>query len=133
MPEITNNDRVSVLELLENEFGVDDASLCGKFADIALFMADADRFRASFSEVSDLLRQKYNAISRRDNNSNVLTRAIVEAASDYGFAVQDNVVFAGFISPTDITSRYISQGVLWKDGVGSQHGEYSHSLQWLTI
>jgi len=134
MPDIQASDSAAVNTLLETTFGVTDGAMRTKFTNIALFMADTTRFDKEFRKVSELLRQKYNAIAARDTQSNVLTRAISEIAQqDYGFAAQDNVVFAGFISPTDITKDYISQGVLWKDGVGSQHGEYSHSLQWLTI
>jgi hypothetical protein len=133
MAEITETDRNDVDALLKNVFLVKDDALRESFVNIALFMSDVKNFKVVFQGVSELLRKKYNAISARDTKSNVLTRAIFEAASDYGFAVQENVVFSGFISPTDITKDYIAKAVLWKDGVGSQHGEYSHSLQWLTI
>jgi len=133
MGEIKDSDRNEVDTLLKDVFLVKDDKLRESFVTIALFMSDVNKFKAAFNGVSELLRKKYNAIAARDNRSNVLTRAIFEAASEYGFAVQENVVFAGFISPTDITKDYIAKAVLWKDGVGSQHGEYSHSLQWLTI
>ena len=135
MAEITASDLDAVKSLLATKFKVTDAQYQIDYAKIAIFLSDEKNFFTHFKDVSNLLRVKYNAIvaNKDDKLSNVFTRAIFELAKDYGFSTQTNVVFAGFISPTDITKDYIKQGILWKDDVGSQHGEYSHSLQWLTI
>ena len=135
MAEITASDLAAVKSLLATKFNVIDAQYQTDYAKIAIFLSDQNIFITHFKEVSNLLRLKYNAIvaNKDDKLSNVFTRAIFEVAKDYGFSTQTNVVFAGFISPTDITKDYIKKGILWKDDVGSQHGEFSHSLQWLTI
>ena len=132
MPEITLNDKAELKHFINVQFGLNDAVLAADYAEIAIFLSDDQRWTAELARLSTVLEEEYWVHAFR-GYSNRLSSAISTVGTWLGFSNYSNgIVMAGFTDPGVFVS-YVQKGSFWKDAVSSNHGEYSHSLQWLTL
>ncbi|MBM0107765.1 hypothetical protein JM946_23720 [Steroidobacter sp. S1-65] len=132
MPEITSNDKVAVQSFINTQFGLNDPVLAADYAEIAMFLSVEQRWGPEVARLSGFLEEEY-WVQTAKGFSNRLSTAISTVGAQLGFSNYSNgIVMAGFTDPGVFTS-YVSKGSFWKDAVSSNHGEYSHSLQWLTL
>lgn len=99
------------------------------YAGLAFFLSDRERVAAALEKVSAGIWEEYRQ-PRYEGTINRFTRAIIRYATGFGFACQDNVVFTGPLTSEDFLDL-VKRGVLWKDTFAPEHGEFSHSFQWL--
>lgn len=139
MSEITPTDLQNVKKHIQADFNVEDTNLAEDFAKIAVFLSTEQAWKPMLIEISGRLEAKYWQIvfENKKNVGNLLTRAIVKCAADLGFdTMKESTIvgatFAGFIKPDNFI-HYVEEGLFWKDAVSSNHGEHSHSVQWLMI
>ena len=99
------------------------------YAGLAFFLSDRDRVAAALEKVSAGIWEEYRQ-PRYEGTINRFTRAIIRYATGFGFACQDNVVLTGPLTSEDFLDL-VKRGVLWKDTFAPEHGEFSHSFQWL--
>lgn len=106
-----------------------DLAKLGQLLDFLGNPARVDAFRTKLKATSAAIWKVYNQpeISAKTNR---FTSAIVTVGAKYGFASQDNVVFVGALEAKAFGKR-LRDGVLWKDSFALDHGEFSHSYQWL--
>ncbi|HYR11634.1 MAG TPA: LirA/MavJ family T4SS effector [Longimicrobium sp.] len=111
------------------------------FARIAAYLSNADWCNDAFQNVVDpALSQAYTNLANVNNNNNnnnaqvpgnKLTTAFITLMQPFGFSIVQGVVFAGDAGKA--FAPVVGNGVLFKDGTGPTHGEYTHSLQWLLL
>src|SRR5262249_14108202 len=58
-------------------------------------------------------------------------RALRSVEAALGLTDQGHV-FTGFGADTDVVSL-VAKGLVWKDSISPNHGEYTHRLQWLAV
>lgn len=131
MAEITASDVDDVANFLRTTFGV-PAEMAADYARIAVFLSVEKLWQPGMAAASDMLQDQYqyHVIKRHGNR---LTSAISAAAKSLGFSpYAQGVILAGFTS-VETFKDYVKKRAFWKDAVSSNHGEHSHSLQWLAI
>lgn len=88
------------------------------------------KFEKHLERVSAAIWTEYNT-GIMPMAQNRFTRSIINlGAYQYGFSCQDNVVFTGPLSAAAFGQR-VKGKVLWKDSFALDHGEFSHSYQWM--
>jgi hypothetical protein len=107
----------------------DCGGLRDDYAKMAAFLSDENEVKASLVKVSGGIWDEYRK-SKYEGTSNRFTQAIIRYAVRFGFKCQDNVVFTGPLSDQVFTDA-VRKGILWKDTFAPQHGEFSHTFQWL--
>lgn len=131
MAEITGNDEAEVTDFLKTAFGL-PKDLAGDYARIAGFLSVPKMWQTGMKLASEMLCDQYNAEVVLDHG-NRLTSAIAASAASLGFApYAQGVILAGFTSE-ETFKDYVRKSAFWKDAVSSNHGEHSHSMQWLAI
>lgn len=109
---------------LSNENDIND------YAKIAWFLTQKSEVKTALEDISKEIWKQYNKPNLKQS-ANRFSQAIIQcAAQDFGFSVQNNVVFIGPLSGPEF-GHYVREGVLWKDTFALDHGEFSHSFQWL--
>jgi hypothetical protein len=99
------------------------------YARIAFFLSSKDAVKTALEEVSKQIWIKYN-LPELKQSPNRFTQAIIKYGGEqFGFVVQNNVVFIGALGGPEFMG-YVRSGVLWKDTFAPSHGEFSHSFQW---
>ncbi len=133
MREITTENTGEMAEWLEKTFRVEHA-YCGTYARIACFLSNEAKMKDAIINLSLSLESAYWAIVKREGNgvANKMTRAIAAVGRDYGFSGDAGAVFSGYVVPYSFR-QHVWQKRFWKDAVSSNHGEHSHSFQWLMI
>ncbi len=141
MTEITSEENAK--ERIKKIFG--DIKDIDSYAKIAYFLSQDKEVVTGLNNVSADLWDVYlaqNGYSRSgdkayartqnapEQKGNRFTRAILEYAINFGFSCQKNVVFTGPLTSNDFL-KYVKDGILWKDTFAPEHGEFSHSFQWL--
>ncbi len=103
------------------------------YLDLLGFLCEFDQakvFETQLERVSAAIWTEYNT-GIMPTVQNRFTRSIINlGAYQYGFSCQDNVVFTGPLSSAAFGAR-VRDKVLWKDSFALDHGEFSHSYQWL--
>jgi hypothetical protein len=100
-----------------------------EYAKFAYFLTKRDLVTPALEKVSAGVWNEYCA---KPNVANRFTGAIIRYATKaLGFKCQENVVFTGPLDDETFLS-YVNNGVLWKDTFAPEHGEFSHTLQWLS-
>jgi hypothetical protein len=131
MPEITQGDEAEVTRFLKTAFEVEPA-YAGDYARIAAFLSTETLWQEEFKQVSSILHEQFET-EMVLGHGNRLTSAISAAAKSLGFdPYAQGVIMAGFTDP-EVFKSYVKSHAFWKDAVSSNHGEHSHSLQWLAI
>ncbi|AIF48233.1 hypothetical protein [Dyella japonica] len=87
------------------------------------------RFTSSLDELSRSIWVAYNNPEIMEQ-SNRFTAAIIRVGAGLGFSCQENVVFVGALDGRAFGDN-LKGKVLWKDSFAVDHGEFSHSYQWL--
>ncbi|OQW67431.1 MAG: hypothetical protein BVN35_20395 [Proteobacteria bacterium ST_bin11] len=137
MAEITQTDREAVTSRLEKDFGV-PTNYAKDYAMIAEFLSVESLWQPALQRLSDTLESHYWTFMLSEHNgrgsagSNLMTRAIALEAVNQGFQPHVGIVYAGFVDPGKFID-YVKNCAFWKDAVSSNHGEHSHSFQWLMI
>jgi hypothetical protein len=131
MPEITQGGEAEVTQFLKAAFGLEQP-YAGDYARIAVFLSTESLWQEEFKQVSSILHEQFET-EMVLGHGNRLTSAISAAAKSLGFdPYAQGVIMAGFTSP-EVFKSYVKSHAFWKDAVSSNHGEHSHSLQWLAI
>ncbi|MEL6529177.1 MAG: LirA/MavJ family T4SS effector [Pseudomonadota bacterium] len=109
------------------------------YATICEFLSDTARFETALNHIS---MRMWSAYRRDPSISNKFTRALSVVGSENGFYCAN-----GHLATVD-SSRpmkfkltggdkelgyFLRNRLFWKDSMEAQHGEHSHSLQWLAI
>lgn len=132
MAEITVDNEGAVRTFINSQFQLNDQVLAADYARIAVFLSDEQKWKPELALLSESLQEEYWARAFY-GQSNRLSAAISKVGSHLGFSNYTNgIVMAGFTDP-NVFVQYVQKGSFWKDAVSSNHGEYSHSLQWLTL
>jgi len=150
-------DQPNVKDELDLLFPREKSELHADFATIICFLADRPMFERVFNVVSDDLSRdyefrksqlglkgslSYSLLTRfllldraSDNSVGCQFQCIDEdivVSSDRGIqAIAKNVVLTG--NAMHLFGGIVSKGYLFKDATGPSHGEYAHTIQWLTI
>lgn len=99
------------------------------YATIAWRLTNTVELTALANKLSEALWRKYNELP--PDATNRLTRSIMaHASAAHGFSDHTSIVLAG--EAGSAVGRFLKSKALWKDSVNIRHGEYTHSLQWLT-
>lgn len=101
------------------------------YAKFAYFLSNRKLVEEALQKVSSGVWAEYRKTKDTNTATNRFTRAIIRYAANFGFACPENVVFTGPLSDTKFLS-FVKDGVLWKDTFAPEHGEFSHTLQWLS-
>lgn len=99
------------------------------YASMAAFLSDREQVAKALMITSAGIWDEY----RKDyyvGTINRFTRSILRYALKFGFRCQDNVVFTGPLTSSDFLNQ-VANGNLWKDTFAPEHGEFSHTFQWL--
>lgn len=99
------------------------------YAKIAFALSNTNLLMPGLNMISKGIWEEYNK-EEFAHSHNRFTGAIIRYAQTFGFSCQDNVVFTGPLTEDEFLS-YVKEGVLWKDTFAPEHGEFSHTLQWL--
>jgi hypothetical protein len=100
------------------------------YGDISVFLSkpSASLFEKALEEVSAGIWAEYLEYG---DGINRFTRSIIRFANrNFGFDIRENIVFTGPLTDEDFTS-VVAKGTLWKDTFAPEHGEFSHTFQWL--
>lgn len=147
-------DLKAVAEKLNEMFpGSKKTSLHGDFATVMCFLADRPLFERYFMEVSDDIGRMYKFRKHTLHLKNALTAALLDrfvildraSGNKVGCAFKNahegivvlsdkgaqNITLTG--NAQHLFGGIVSAGYLFKDATGPSHGEYAHSIQWLTV
>jgi hypothetical protein len=102
------------------------------YAEIAEFLSTQERWEPAVKKVSDLLREHYIA-SLLMGRTNAFTSAISMIAPPLGFSKHQRFLSLAGFTDRNAFRGFVQQEDFWKDAVSSNHGEHSHSIQWLTL
>jgi|GEM_PF-5712468 len=130
--EIANcNDAKNRLSLYfdASAFKAGDLDKAAQLLDLLSGLEQRARFNKQLEGISKAIWEAYNTDEIK-SKSNRFTAAIVKVGEKFGFACQDNVVFVGALSGAAFGNN-LKNKVLWKDSFALDHGEFSHSYQWL--
>ncbi|WP_051390751.1 LirA/MavJ family T4SS effector [Paraburkholderia mimosarum] len=121
----------------------------GKIYDL---FENLDSFKAGLETVSGLLWENYRTITNQRNQrlytpvpppppGNLFTRCLGMLAHQYGFTFQQGLsaetdfntapIGTTLIAGDPFIGSLIRAKLFWKDAISADHGEHSHSLQWL--
>lgn len=121
----------------------------GKIYDL---FENLDSFKAGLGTVSALLWENYRTITNQRNQrlytpvpppppGNLFTRCLGMLAHQYGFTFQQGLsaetdfntapIGTTLIAGDPFIGSLIRAKLFWKDAISADHGEHSHSLQWL--
>ncbi|MDH4565410.1 hypothetical protein E8E95_01780 [Pseudomonas sp. BN414] len=121
------------------------------FGKIYDFLENQAYFKNTLTDVSRMLWEKYLLITNQDKSAlaaapvpgNVFTRCLGLVAARYNFNFQQGLTADTNFNtvPIGITlvdgdlfiGTLIRNKLFWKDAISADHGEHSHSLQWLAI
>lgn len=132
MAEITEGGKAELKHFIRTQFAPIEVQLANDYAEIAIFLSDEQRWGPELAKLSEYLKEEYWLRTYR-GHSNRLSHAISAVGTWLGFSNYANgIVMAGYTSPGVFVS-YVENGAFWKDAVSANHGEYSHSLQWLML
>lgn len=131
MSEITPDKFTEVKQFIEKEFRV-PTSLSEDYARIAVFLSNTNEFQKSLARVSSWIEEIWWQIWDMPGCENIFERLIGCTANARGWHVTSHIVLAGFTNP-ELFKSFVRDRLFWRDAVGSLHGEFSHSLQWLAI
>ncbi len=109
------------------------------YAEVCAFLSNTEKFEATLNHISMRL---WSAYRRDPSKSNKFTRALSVVGSQNGFYCAN-----GHLSTVDTSTPmkfkltggdkelgyFLRNKLFWKDSMEAQHGEHSHSLQWLCI
>lgn len=125
-----------------------NTELALKFAKIAKTMSDEGAFVSGLGQVEEWLRLIFLEASKkrvlfeppnkdladedRKKGFNRLSRLLHCSANSFGWNTRKNIVLSGFSHGPDIV-EIVRGKQMWKDMVGSNHGEFTHSIQWLVL
>ncbi|HEL3809045.1 TPA: hypothetical protein UMT89_000356 [Stenotrophomonas maltophilia] len=102
-----------------------------EYAKVAYYLSSEGIFKEAFKKFSGDLWNVYRSLPPGQRNR--FSSSIMKYASErHGFAAQHNVVMMGNVAG-EAFLEYLQNGVLWKDAINIRHGEFSHSIQWLTL
>jgi Family of unknown function (DUF5636) len=107
------------------------------FAKIAAFLSHNRCFEMVFKKLDTDLQEAHELriwLSHHFRVSGSLSNTFVDLFEQYGhggFPRVSNLVMVG--SSFRVFGAIVSHGLLFKDGTGPSHGEYTHTLQWLTV
>lgn len=137
MPELTSfQDALATINrLFKPSKAIDkDTSFAEDYAKIAWFLTSKNgEFEEALKTLSLLLWKKYR-VKQQGAQKNVFTSALREVATDFGWAFGANidVVLVGAVSAQQYET-WVRQGLFFKDDMDLQHGEHSHTFQWLAV
>lgn len=102
------------------------------YARIVAFLSDRQLFEATFRKVdADISKRFWTRYLTTKNWLSTTFRDLFEKYGSGGFVPGENIVMVG--SAFKAFGPIVSSGYLFKDGTGPDHGEYTHTLQWLTV
>ena len=132
MGEITRDDRDQVARFIQGTFGVPERDEALDYASIAVFLSDSAQWEAWVTSLSRGLELEY-WYRAYQGYGNRLSGAIAGIGRTLGFdGYQNGVVMAGYTEES-VFKSYVESKAFWKDAVSANHGEHSHSIQWLAI
>jgi len=118
------------------------------FAEIAKAMSNEKLFLSGLGRVNSWLKVIFEQAMQADlfmvppnedmvladksKGFNKLSRLLNAAANSRGWKTGGSLVLSGFSHGPDIV-KIVKRKLLWKDLVGSNHGEFSHTIQWLIL
>jgi len=125
------DDAKSRIERLFNaeEIGGERIAKLAQLLDLLSNPQQKTEFENGLRDLSKAIWVNYNAEGIKDK-TNRFTSSIIKAGESLGFACQDNVVFVGALEGAAFGAN-LRGHVLWKDSFALDHGEFSHSYQWL--
>jgi hypothetical protein len=107
-------------------------SRANDYTEIADFLSRKERWQPAVKKISTYLHEHYMAALLL-GRTNAFTSAIAMIAPYLGFDLKHPFLsLAGFTDPNTFIG-YVKAGAFWKDSVSSNHGEHSHSIQWLAL
>lgn len=123
----------------------DEDLLLDCYAHIAHFLCTPEPFQTALEAVSDQMWDYYRNMPALTRNK--FTRAMGLVAVNRGFVFQENLaadtskrliglgspIGAKLIAGDNFIGHLLRNKLFWKDSMDVNHGEHSHSLQWLAI
>ncbi len=109
-------------------------------AQIAAFLCNKERFEEQLRYVSEAMWKRY--VTLDINERNKFTRTISLVAEPFGFRVSTRLapdpnrgvaMQLKLVAGDPELGYMLRNGLFWKDSMHNRHGEYTHSIQWLTI
>jgi len=111
------------------KIGGDDVTKLSNMLDLLSNPHQQAEFRSQLEQLSGAIWECYNAPGIKDR-ANRFTSSIIKVGEGQGFSCQNNVVFVGALDGPAFGQNLVNR-VLWKDSFALDHGEFSHSYQWL--
>ncbi|QYD72975.1 hypothetical protein KZJ38_25185 [Paraburkholderia edwinii] len=131
---------------------IDRESEMKDYACIYDFLENKQKFEPALSRLSALMWSHYRMMTLQDSQAplgksiptgNLFTRALGLVAHQHGFTFQQGLAAETDFNTVPISVKLtksdpyigylIRHKLFWKDVIATDHGEHSHSLQWLVL